>query len=74
MHLDPEAALATIVQRYHAVARDCDVVVVVGTDYTDIAGPAELGFNARIAANLGAPVLLCVKGQGRSPEEVRQVA
>ncbi|MET0433600.1 MAG: phosphate acetyltransferase [Cellulomonas sp.] len=74
VHLDPEAALATIVQRYHAVARDCDVVVVVGTDYTDIAGPAELGFNARIAANLGAPVLLCVKGQGRSPEEVRQVA
>lgn len=74
VHHDPEAALATIVQRYHAVARDCDVVVVVGTDYTDIAGPAELGFNARIAANLGAPVLLCVKGQGRSPEEVRQVA
>ena len=74
VHHDPEAALATIVQRYHAVARDCDVVVVVGTDYTDIAGPAELGFNARIAANLGAPVLLCVKGQGRTPEEVRQVA
>ena len=74
VHHDPEGALATIVQRYHAVARDCDVVVVVGTDYTDIAGPAELGFNARIAANLGAPVLLCIKGQGRSPEEVRQVA
>ncbi|VTR77931.1 phosphate acetyltransferase [Cellulomonas hominis] len=74
VHADPEAALATIVQRYHAVARDCDVVVIVGTDYTDIAGPAELGFNARIAANLGAPVLLCVKGQGRTPEEVRQVA
>jgi len=74
VHHDPEGALATIVQRYHAVARDCDVVVVVGTDYTDITGPAELGFNARIAANLGAPVLLCIKGQGRSPEEVRQVA
>lgn len=74
VHADPEAALATIVQRYHAMARACDVVVIVGTDYTDIAGPAELGFNARIAANLGAPVLLCVKGQGRTPEEVRQVA
>jgi phosphate acetyltransferase len=74
VHADPESALATIVQRYHAVANQCDVVVIVGTDYTDIAGPAELGFNARIAANLGAPVLLCVKGQGRTPEEVRQVA
>lgn len=74
VHADPEAALARIVQRYHAVANQCDVVVIVGTDYTDVAGPAELGFNARIAANLGAPVMLCVKGQGRTPEEVRQVA
>lgn len=74
VHADPEAALTTIVQRYHEVARECDVVVIVGTDYTDVAGPAELGFNARIAANLGAPVLLCVKGQGRTPEEVRHVA
>jgi phosphate acetyltransferase len=70
VHADPEAALSTIVQRYHAVARECDVVVIVGTDYTDVAGPAELAFNARIAANLGAPVLLCVKGQGRTPAEV----
>lgn len=74
VHADPEGALATIVQRYHAVARQCDVVVIVGSDYTDVVGPAELGFNGRIAANLGAPVLLCVKGQHRTPEEVRQVA
>lgn len=74
VHTDPEAALSTIVQRYHEIARRCDVVVIVGSDYTDIAGPAELAVNARIAANLGAPVLLTVRGQGRTPEEVRQVA
>jgi phosphate acetyltransferase len=45
--------------------------VVVGTDYTDVSGPTELAFNARIAANLGAPVLLVVAGRGRTPDDVR---
>ena len=53
VHADAEQALATIVARYHDVARRCDVVVIVGTDYTDVSGAAEFEFNARIAANLG---------------------
>ena len=36
----------------------CDAVVVIGSDYTDVVNPSELSFNARIAVNLGAPVLL----------------
>ena len=73
VHADQEAALSRIVARYHEVERRSDVVVVVGTDYTDVAGPTELSFNARIATNLGAPVLLVVRGAGRTPDEVRQV-
>lgn len=71
VHADPDAALSQIVSRYHAVERQCDVVVIVGTDYTDVAGPTELAYNARIAVNLGAPVLLVVRGLDRRPEEVR---
>ncbi len=71
VHADPEAALSRIVARYHEVAARCDAVVVVGTDYTDVSGATELAFNARVAANLGSPVLLVVSGRGRSPEEVR---
>ncbi|GGC10487.1 phosphate acetyltransferase [Cellulomonas carbonis] len=74
VHADPEAALSRIVNRYHEVERSCDVVVIVGTDYTDVAGPTELSYNARIAANLGAPVLAVVRAAGRRPEDVRQVA
>ncbi|MCO7272596.1 phosphate acetyltransferase [Cellulosimicrobium cellulans] len=70
VHADPEAALSQIVARYHEVARQCDFVVVVGTDYTDVAGPTELSFNARVAANLGAPVLLVVSGKDRTPDAV----
>lgn len=73
VHADPEAALSRIVSRYHEVERQCDVVVIVGTDYTDVAGPTELSYNARIAANLGAPVLLVVRGAGRRPEAVRSM-
>jgi len=71
---DPEQALAQIVSRYHDVERRCDAVVVVGTDYTDVAGPTELAYNARIAANLGAPVVLVINGSHRKPAVVAQVA
>ncbi|HSI93243.1 MAG TPA: phosphate acetyltransferase, partial [Jiangellaceae bacterium] len=74
VHADPDAALSTIVDGYHAVAAECDAVVVVGSDYTDVASPTELSYNAQIAVNLGAPVLLVVRGQGRDAAGVRAVA
>ena len=73
LHADPEAALSKIVTKYHEVERQCDVVVIVGSDYTDVAGPTELSFNAQIAANLGAPVLLVVSGAKRSREDIQQL-
>ena len=71
---DPDAALSTIVSRFHDVERANDAVLVVGTDYTGLIGPTELAYNARIAANLGAPVVLVVRGLGRTPEEIHKVA
>ncbi|MDY0910736.1 phosphate acetyltransferase [Microbacterium sp. CFBP9034] len=86
---DPDAALAVIVERYKAVEAQCDAVVILGSDYTDVGSPAELAYNARIAANLGAPVLLVLGGrssqgqtqpeqlgssQPRTPAEMGQIA
>ena len=73
MHSDPAAALERIVDRYHDVAEKCDAVVVVGSDYTDVGTPTEFSVNARIAANLGAPVLLVVNGSGRSSDDIATV-
>ena len=73
LHDDPEAALADIVDRFHHVADRCDAVLIVGSDYTDVATPSELSMNARIAANLGAPVVLAVKAKDRTPAQVEQV-
>ncbi|MFD4181406.1 phosphate acetyltransferase [Rhodococcus sp. NPDC058514] len=74
VHADPELALSEIVARYHDVAEECDAVVIIGSDYTDVASPSELEFNARIAVNLDAPVLLALRGAGRTPDEVLQLA
>ncbi|RYU09715.1 phosphate acetyltransferase [Nocardioides iriomotensis] len=74
VHKDPTAALDRIVERYHEVADVCDVVVIVGTDYTDVGSPTEFSYNARLAANLGAPVLLVLNGYGRTPDELRTMA
>jgi phosphate acetyltransferase len=73
LHADSDAAIATIVDSYHAMAQGCDAVVIVGSDYTDVTRPAELSVNARIAVNLGAPVLLTVSGKGRTAKEVASV-
>ncbi len=73
LHDDPDAALGDIVDRYHQVAEQCDAVLIVGSDYTDVASPSELSMNARIAVNLGAPVVLAVRAADRTPDEVAQV-
>ncbi|MGN6501377.1 MAG: phosphate acetyltransferase, partial [Pseudolysinimonas sp.] len=44
----------------------CDAVVILGSDYTDVGSPTELATNARIAANLAAPVLLVLAGRAES--------
>jgi phosphate acetyltransferase len=73
LHADEDGAIADIVDRYHVVADQCDAVVIVGSDYTDVASPTELSVNGRIAVNLGAPVLLSVRGKDRTPEAIAQV-
>ncbi len=74
VHADPEAALAQIISRYHEMAAQCDAVVIVGSDYTDVVGPTELAYNARIAANLGAPVLLVLSGASRSADAIHHLS
>lgn len=69
VHDDPDAALVTIVAAFRALAARCDAVLVVGSDYTDVAVPTELATNARIAANLGTPVMLVLGGRTHDGHE-----
>jgi phosphate acetyltransferase len=69
-----DEALHIIVERFGQLTDRFDVILVVGSDYTDVASGTELSFNAKIAANLGSPVVLVVHGRERSPEQVRAAA
>ena len=75
-HADPKDAMTRIVAAYQALHAKCDAVVVVGSDFTDVAVPTELTYNARIAANLNTPVLLVLSGRSHDEPEMlgRQAA
>ncbi|MFJ9743370.1 phosphate acetyltransferase [Streptomyces sp. NPDC101166] len=62
--------VSTLVDRFHRVARDYDVVLVLGTDYADTQFPDELSLNARLANEFGASVIPVVGGRGQTAESV----
>ncbi len=71
---DADEALHQIVERFGRLTDRYEVIVVVGSDYADVSTGTELSFNAKIAANLGSPVVLVVHGRGRTPEQIRSAA
>jgi phosphate acetyltransferase len=71
---DTDEALHMIVERFGQLTDRFDVILVVGSDYTDVTSGTELSFNAKIAANLGSPVVLVVHGRERTPEQIRAAA
>ncbi len=63
VHESPERALSKIVSRYRAQAKKFDAMVVIGSDYKDVVGTTELSFNAKVAANIAAPVVMVLSGR-----------
>ncbi|MFF9343142.1 MULTISPECIES: phosphate acetyltransferase [unclassified Streptomyces] len=66
--------LSRLVDRFHAVARDYEVVLVLGTDFAGTQVPDELALNARLANEFGASVIPVVGGKGQTAESVRAEA
>ncbi|KND27095.1 MULTISPECIES: phosphate acetyltransferase [Streptomyces] len=62
--------VSTLVDRFHAVARDFDVVLVLGTDFADTQFPDELSLNARLANEFGASVIPVVGGRKQPADSV----
>ncbi|QGV78426.1 phosphate acetyltransferase [Streptomyces ficellus] len=63
--------VAQLVDRFHRVARDYEVVLVLGTDFHATQLPEELALNARLANEFGAPVIPVVGGKGQDADSVR---
>ncbi|MFJ3904738.1 phosphate acetyltransferase [Streptomyces sp. NPDC090025] len=66
--------VSRLVDRFHAVARDYEVVLVLGTDFAGTQLPDELALNARLANEFGASVIPVVGGKGQTAESVRAEA
>ncbi|WP_203568860.1 phosphate acetyltransferase [Aestuariimicrobium ganziense] len=71
---DADAAMEAIVAKFGAIRDRYDAVVIVGSDYSDVQSPTEMAFNAEVAANLNAPVIIAINGRRKSPTEVRRSA
>ncbi|MET9428743.1 phosphate acetyltransferase [Streptomyces sp. NPDC003036] len=63
--------VSRLVERFHAVARDYEVVLVLGTDFHATQLPEELALNARLANEFGASVIPVVGGKGQDADSVR---
>lgn len=71
---DPEGCLERLVAKYGELQGQYSTILILGSDYTGVTAPIELTFNARLAANLNAPVVVVVSGAGRTPEDVKSAA
>ncbi len=59
-HHVPSELVHRILARYEDLARECDVVIVEGTDFIGASAAFEFALNAEIAANLGAATVVVV--------------
>ncbi|GAB2727402.1 phosphate acetyltransferase [Kitasatospora kifunensis] len=62
--------VSVLVDRFRALERQCQAVLVLGTDFADTNIPDELAFNARLANEFGAWVLPVVGGHDQDPQTV----
>lgn len=63
--------VSLLVERFHRVARDYEVVLVLGSDFAATQLPDELALNARLANEFGASVIAVVGGKDQDAESVR---
>ncbi|HYT52570.1 MAG TPA: phosphate acetyltransferase [Gaiellaceae bacterium] len=61
-----------VVEAYKQLEQGCDFVLCEGTDFTSATSALDYGLNADLANELGAPVLVVVKG-GTTEETVASV-
>ncbi|MDR2897038.1 MAG: AAA family ATPase, partial [Propionibacteriaceae bacterium] len=70
VHQDLDQAMMAMIGKLTDLQASVDLVVCVGSDYSDLIAPMEFSINAKIAANLDAPVLLIITDPAQSPSDL----
>ncbi len=68
---DADHLISEIMVKFDALAAECDVVLVEGTDYTGASAAFEFELNVTMALNLAAPVLMVLSAHHHRPDQVR---
>jgi phosphate acetyltransferase len=68
-----ERLLKRIMEAYRRLDDTTDLLLVEGSDFTEASRALEFDFNADAANHLGCPVLLVMRGSGRSVEQMLEV-
>jgi phosphate acetyltransferase len=68
-----EQLLKRIMDAYKRLDDTTDLLLVEGSDFTEASRALELEFNADAANHLGCPVLLVLRGRGRSVEQLLEL-
>jgi phosphate acetyltransferase len=64
----------TVIEKFKKLQEQNDFVVVEGTDFMGGTTNLEFDGNISIAKNLGLPVVLIIKGEGKSVKEITDIA
>lgn len=67
---DMDTLYTEILKKYKKLERKCDFVLCEGTDFRGSLSPFEFDFNARIANNLGTPLLGIINGHGKTVNQI----
>jgi len=59
-----------ILDKYRAIEKQCDFVLCEGTDFTSVTSSVELEINARIAYELGSPVMIVSSAVEKNVNEI----
>lgn len=68
-HHQYEELLKVIVEKFKAIEEAHDIVVCVGSDFSDETAPLGLDFNVELANNLGCLLLPVLRGHGKRPAD-----
>ena len=67
---DNESIHTIILNKYKNLEKNCDFILIEGSDFHTHLSSYEFGFNINVANNLGAPIMAVVSGQRKNVVEV----
>jgi len=67
---DVDTIIGRILTKFEDLASRCEIVLVEGTDHTGASAAFEFELNARMAANLGAPVVVVSRAHDHRPDQI----